>query len=389
MMTHTDDADVAYCPICADAGRLIRSAEFSQRASLPMQVGVYVCANCSFGFNHPRHDQAYKQYYASHQNDQLSQNWQISESERKRYQDQISVLRQYLSNDRALRVLDFGCGQGGLLHTMALGYERHHYFGCDANAQTHRREDGVSFHRDLAELAGSFDVIVLSHVVEHLIDFGDLSKIENLLSPDGIVYIEVPNAGAYEYYSRREFLYYFDRLHVNHFTSRSLAKIGSACKLVPVELGDQRFGYKDGKLFPAIYAVFARDVKVPATPAALDLNASFSRYVETENGRLAPVHDTLRDEREVVAYGFGDNFFRSFGRNGPMSDISLVAVVDQRASELSAKVEWRGRFNFLDRETASARFPNAVWVMTVSWGGEAIAEKLQGLGISSSRILIL
>jgi len=72
-----------------------------------------------------------------------------------------------------------------------------------------------------------------------------------------------------------------------------------------------------------------------------------------------------------------------------MSDIPLAAVVDQRASELSAKVEWHGRINFLDRETGPARFLNAVWVMTVSWGGEAIAEKLQGLGISSSRILLL
>jgi len=94
MLTHKDDADVAYCPICGHTGRLIRSAEFSQRASLPTKVDVCVCANCSLGFNHPRPKEAYEQYYASHQNDQLSQNWQISESERKRYQDQISVLRQ-------------------------------------------------------------------------------------------------------------------------------------------------------------------------------------------------------------------------------------------------------------------------------------------------------
>lgn len=389
MKKHAGDDHLAPCPICSQAGRLIHSTEFSQRAALPTHVGVYVCTSCSFGFNFPRPKEAYEQYYAQYQNDQLSQNWQISESEMKRYQGQISVLSTYLSCSRVLRVLDFGCGEGGLLHIMALGYGQHRYFGCDANALTHMREDGVSFHRSLTELNGLYDVIVLSHVVEHLVDFDVLKKISELLTQTGVVYMEVPDAGAYECYPRREFLYYFDRLHVNHFTSQSLVKIVDAYGLAPRKLGAQSFGYKDGNLFPAVYGVFSREVTIPDIPSVIDLNSSFCRYVADENVRLKTVYETLRNEHQIVAYGFGDNFFRSFGLDGPFADVPLVAVVDQRATELSKENKWLGRFNFLDTETASARFPDAMWVITVSWGGEAIAQVLQEQGVPQTRMLFL
>jgi 2-polyprenyl-3-methyl-5-hydroxy-6-metoxy-1,4-benzoquinol methylase len=134
-------------------------------------------------------------------------------------------LRKYLSDSRTLRVLDFGCGQGGLLETMALEHKQHRYYGCDSNAQTRIMSDGVSIHRDFKDLIGPFDLIVLSHVVEHLVDFEILERVFKLLSQTGVIYIEVPNPGAYESYARREFLYYFDRLHVNHFTFFALNKI--------------------------------------------------------------------------------------------------------------------------------------------------------------------
>ena len=376
------------CPICYQSAPLLRSTEFSRRGALPTQIGIYVCKSCSFGFNFPRPKEPYDKYYSDHQNDQLGQNWKISESEIKRYKDQISVLHKYLIGGRSLRILDFGCGQGGLLETMAFEHKLHSYFGCDANAQKRITDDGVSIHRDLSELTGPFDVIVLSHVVEHLIDFETLERVAKLLSPEGIVYIEVPNASAYETYPRREFLYYFDRLHVNHFTHLALQKTADAFALVPLEFGNQFFGYKDDGLFPAIYGVFSKCIAAKARSKAFDLNASFCRYIEEENARLTPTHAALRTEIDVIAYGFGDNFFRSFGKGGPLEGILLAAVVDQRSSDLS-KGDYATRYQFLDSVAASARFPLATWVITVSWGSEAIAENLKSLGVEPSRILLL
>jgi 2-polyprenyl-3-methyl-5-hydroxy-6-metoxy-1,4-benzoquinol methylase len=386
-VTHPADSPVL-CPICDQAAKFLRNLEFSRRGKLPTQIGIHVCKSCSFGFSFPRTKEPYDKYYGAYQNDQLGENWQISESERKRYRDQISVLNKYLYEGSRLRVLDFGCGQGGLLETLALQHKLHSFYGCDANAHTRITDAGVSIHSDLHDLVGPFDVIVLSHVVEHLIDFEILGQVSKLLSRTGIVYIEVPNAGAYECYPRREFLYYFDRLHVNHFTKFGLHKIADAFSLAPLEFGDKVFGYKDDGPFPAIYGVFQRGAEPKVRTIPEDLNASFCRYVEAENTRLTPTRARLRRGREVIAYGFGDNFFRQFGKGGPLEDIPLVAVVDQRSSELSSG-EYASRYEFLDSLAASARFPLATWVVTVSWGGEAIAEKLKSLGIQSSRIYLL
>jgi hypothetical protein len=271
---------------------------------------------------------------------------------------------------------------------MILEHKQHSYYGCDSNAQTRITSEGVSIHRDLKDLMGSFDVIVLSHVVEHLVDFEILEKVSKLLSPKGVIYIEVPNAGAYESFARREFLYYFDRLHVNHFTFLALMKMAETFSLSPVEFGDQVFGYKDDGLYPAIYGVFSRDISPKIGAKSLDLNASFCRYIDTENARLTSTHAAaLGNDSEVIAYGFGDNFFRSFGKGGPLQGIPLAAVVDQRSFELS-QGEYATRYHFLDSQTACVRFPFATWVITVSWGGEAIAENLKNLGVLPTQILI-
>lgn len=387
MITYAAENPVL-CPICDQVAVFVRNTEFSKRGDLPTEIGIYVCRNCSFGFNFPRPKAPYSQYYADHQNDQLGENWQISTSERRRYKDQIAVLQKYLSGNRSLRVLDFGCGQGGLLETMAIEHKRHQFFGCDANAQARMTSNGVSIHRNLNELLAPFDVIVLSHVAEHLIDFDVLGRVASLLSPTGVIYLEVPNSEAYEGYPRREFLYYFDRLHVNHFTPLSLKKIAEAFSLVPLEFGEQFFGYKDDGLFPAIYGVFSIGGVARSSTVALDLHASFCRYVTAEKARLTATHTALRHAREVIAYGFGDNFFRSFGAEGPLGDISVAAIVDRRSSELS-KGEYATRYTFLDSESACLRFPLATWVVTVSWGGEVIAGKLKSLGVRPSEILLL
>lgn len=386
-MTYDVESPVL-CPICDQGSRFLRSTEFSRRGSLPTQIDIHVCESCSFGFNFPRPKKPYEQYYADCQNDQLGQDWEISEPQLKRYKDQISVLRKYLSDSRTLHVLDFGCGQGGLLETMALEYKQHRYYGCDSNAQTRITSDGVSIHRDLEGLIGPFDVIVLSHVVEHLVDFEILERVSKLLSSTGVIYIEVPNPGAYESYARREFLYYFDRLHVNHFTFSALQKIADSFSLVPLEFGDQVFGYKDDGLYPAIYGVFSRDISPKVGVKSFDLNASFGRYIEAENARLTSTQVALVKDSEVIAYGFGENFFRSFGKGGPLQDIPLAAVVDQRSSELS-QGEYATRYHFLDIQTACIRFPFATWVITVSWGGEAIAENLNNLGVLPTKIQLL
>jgi SAM-dependent methyltransferase len=86
----------------------------------------------------------------------------------------------------------------------------------------------VSGHFDEAHLEGRlFDVVRLSHVLEHLPSpRKSLTKMHRLLRPGGLLWIEVPNAASLE---RRLFHRYWFQWdlprHLYHFTSTTLVRL--------------------------------------------------------------------------------------------------------------------------------------------------------------------
>ncbi|MXO63105.1 class I SAM-dependent methyltransferase [Qipengyuania oceanensis] len=106
-------------------------------------------------------------------------------------------------HDRSSRVLDVGCGKGGLSkHLAARGFT--HLSGCDwlPQDQVDAMPDGFSYRRvDLNAEALSayrdaeFDAIVASDVLEHLENPASiLREIARVLTPGGLAFVSLPNA---------------------------------------------------------------------------------------------------------------------------------------------------------------------------------------------------
>ncbi len=98
------------------------------------------------------------------------------------------------------RALDIGCGRGDMLISLATrgwqgeGLEVHGDF-------SHLRSiNGVKVHLgefETVELEGSFDLILMFHVLEHLANFSlVMDKVARLIKPAGRLVIEVPNAAS-------------------------------------------------------------------------------------------------------------------------------------------------------------------------------------------------
>lgn len=70
----------------------------------------------------------------------------------------------------------------------------------------------------------SFDVIVINHVLEHVIDpVSFLNKAKSLLKDTGIMYIDVPNFGSLSaQIAGRNWKYILPEEHVHHFTPQTL-----------------------------------------------------------------------------------------------------------------------------------------------------------------------
>ena len=95
------------------------------------------------------------------------------------------------------RILDVGCGTGGLLRRM----QRHGFrdlTGVDPYTSVETDEPGFRVRRaELGSVEGRFDLIMLHHVLEHLADpKRSLEEAKAHLNPNGRILVRIPVAGS-------------------------------------------------------------------------------------------------------------------------------------------------------------------------------------------------
>jgi SAM-dependent methyltransferase len=96
-------------------------------------------------------------------------------------------------------VLDVGCGTGGILRYLRKrGYENLHGLEISAYAVERLRSEGISMHvgrlPEISAESGSFDVVIASQVLEHIVRRDRFAKeIWRVLRPGGRVLVFVPD----------------------------------------------------------------------------------------------------------------------------------------------------------------------------------------------------
>lgn len=126
------------------------------------------------------------------------------------------------------RFLDVGCGSGRMLTFMRdRGWT---VAGVEIDPELSRRLDVPIHCGDLTDCdftAASFDVVHLSHVLEHLGDpAAALSRARDLLAPGGRLYLRLPDAGGFAARRFRERWFGLDApRHLCTFTRATAARI--------------------------------------------------------------------------------------------------------------------------------------------------------------------
>jgi SAM-dependent methyltransferase len=73
-----------------------------------------------------------------------------------------------------------------------------------------------------------YDLVILSHVVEHFVDpVCDLRRISDLLEPDGILYVEVPTLFTVD----GQLLRYWQAAHTYSFVPATVRALADCCRL--------------------------------------------------------------------------------------------------------------------------------------------------------------
>ncbi|MFZ0267185.1 class I SAM-dependent methyltransferase [Caulobacter sp.] len=338
------------CPICdRQAGAPIAELRFGDKPHLPGAITLYGCPDCDFAYTWPRDPIGYRDYYAAVANDAAQRHGQY------RNLPQAEILAGLIASRSVRSVLDFGCGGGGLLHVLAERFPQVQFLGFDINANFPSDLPNLRFSDQFPD--AGHDLVILSHVVEHMADIDQIKDLFGLVGEGGLVHIETPDPKLYASFPQPHFGYYVDRLHINHFSQRSILKIAPQGFDV-VAGGTYRMPYALGEFYPAQYVVLQNRRAEQAVPAAIEA------YLQAEASRWAKVHAELKD-RKFFVYGFGDNFHRSLLPSGPLNGLegNVVAVIDRNAPALSA--EGQGTFQFV-APTDVARINGGLIVCTVS-----------------------
>jgi SAM-dependent methyltransferase len=133
---------------------------------------------------------------------------------------------------KPLRVLDYGGGTGCMLESfVAAGHS------CELlDYQEHSLPNGVKrLGRDLDDLSpdDQFDVILLSHVLEHVIDpVGLLQDLRQRLVDGGLLYVEIPLGAFLEWETLGEPL-----THINFFSEESTGNALNRAGFSTIHLG--------------------------------------------------------------------------------------------------------------------------------------------------------
>jgi SAM-dependent methyltransferase len=377
------------CPICQGSAKPVLDLSFSEKKWLPNEITLALCVCCDFAFTGPADSDDYVRYYTANKNDLISANDEPPPEERSRYDKQASFMRGLLDQSAPKYVLDIGCGAGGLLRTLRQQFSQHAYHGTDPNLDLDKGMDGIALSHDWHGLPRIFDLIILSHTLEHVVDLEEIFAIRQLLVPGGFLYVEVPDASCYAEFPRREYLYYIDRLHINHFTHTSLGHLLQNKGMSLTWVGRHDFQYKDGGLYPACCVLAAegaatgKSVKIPASPPVGD---ALPRYLNGEAEKASIWRQKLAGTPSILVYGFGDNFFRARNPDGPLAGLPIQAIVDQRWQTLRQQ-RHADTYSFIGLPEAVEKYARAPIVITVSFGGEAIAQKLRDAGCQHVFIL--
>ncbi|MBU4027174.1 class I SAM-dependent methyltransferase [Patescibacteria group bacterium] len=187
---------------CKKECYLCGGTEFNKRPGSVrdnLELEILECASCGLvflsSFDHIRN--GFYENSQMHDGEEMPdvQTWlrETAWDDERRFQ----YLKRVLPNRR---LLDFGCGAGGFLLKARDMVATAHGVEPEIRLSSHYQSHGLTVFQNLSDIStdirgGGYDIVTMFHVLEHIPDpKAILSKLSEMLTDDGQIIVEVPNA---------------------------------------------------------------------------------------------------------------------------------------------------------------------------------------------------
>ena len=330
------------CAVCGvSRTEKIYSQQFEALSSESLLQGydVVACPACGFVYADYIPSQAEFDTYYANMSKYESQQYDGCEApiDRERFDDLARRAFEAIGS-KERRVLEIGCATGAVLGRLKR-MEVQHVVGVDPSPVCKEicyRKFGVPVHNlsldTLSQLNETFDLVILSHVLEHVADLRSaLLQIRNRLNNGGKVLIEVPDASRFSSAIDAPFQQ-FSIEHINFFSPSSLMRLMSENGFVHVSSDRQWRPQSRLAQMPVVTAVFAR-AESPVASEVVDSETmtDLFRYIEkcrSIDERIQKLIGDLADSSEpLLVWGVGTHTQRLL-KESRLKNANMVAFID-------------------------------------------------------------
>ncbi len=279
-----------------------------EEITLPDSYNIVMCVYCGFIFADTSATQ--EDYNLFYENNNIYEN-DASYSDKEKYKMTYDVLKNHWTRDKS--ILEIGFANGELLnlfkadgHVNLYGLDLSKVCVDNLNSQGIKAYHGGLLNHNIDR---KFDCIILSHVMEHIMDLKQAIKNAfDLLEDDGELYIEVPDFMQYIENSDTPFSY-FDIEHINHFDINTLTQFMSNNNFNVKFSGTKKWAIGDNKFYPAVW-VLSKKTDNTKTEYA-------TKYVDNcLNNKYIEIEELIKSQEEIIVWGTGSLTQRMYSMSG-------------------------------------------------------------------------
>jgi len=386
------------CPICENKKvDILHSQRFVLPEGHPLSEGynVVCCQSCGFVYadttvTQEAYDHFYAQY-SKYEDKKTGTGGVDNPFDLKRQQDTARQIADFLHDPKA-NILDVGCANGGMLLALReLNY--HSLCGIDPSPACVENTRLLGIEAHIGSLfqpfqENAFDCVILSHTLEHVQDVRTaLTWIENRLKPNGVLYIETPDAARYE-----DFIYApfqdFNTEHINHF---SLTCLENLMQIHGFSLSSG--GAKDlvagvDLFYPAVFGFWKKTTKSENLPMNKDhaLRIRIEEYIRSSRQMMAAIElsiaQMLNEKRPIIVWGTGQLAMKLLAETS-LAHAEILAFVDNNPINHGKSLLGKSIISPLDLDKWDAPI-----LITTLLHHKIIAKQIRDMGISNEILFL-